>query len=106
MCYRMVQEEMIALSAMAEQINSKLNQQPPPPPLPPFDANNKEALTNGHATPSVGETHQQSNDSVDLDNLFAFLSEVTPNTSANPLLEEISDKMDSLVHDLDVEVLF
>ncbi|XP_055908481.1 myosin-I heavy chain isoform X1 [Eupeodes corollae] len=94
----MVQEEMIALSAMAEQINSKLNQ-PLPPPLPPFDANTNEPLTNGHATPSVGETHQQSNDSVDLDNLFAFL-----NTSANPLLEEISDKMDGVIHDLDVEL--
>lgn len=60
------------------------------------------SLTNGHA-PLVGTSHQQSNESVDLDNLFAFLSEVTPNTS-NSIIDDIGEKMDSLVQDLDVEL--
>ncbi|XP_055373723.1 myosin-I heavy chain isoform X2 [Condylostylus longicornis] len=107
-CERMVQEEIIALSQMAEQINTKLNQQPPPIPPPLAEMtnniknNNIKAQMNGHA-PLVGTTHQQSNDSVDLDNLFAFLSEVTPNSN-NPVLDEIGEKMDTLVQDLDVEL--
>lgn len=60
------------------------------------------SITNGHA-PLVGTSHQQSNESVDLDNLFAFLSEVTPNTS-NTIIDDIGEKMDSLVQDLDVEL--
>lgn len=59
-------------------------------------------MTNGQAS-LVGTTHQQSNESVDLDNLFAFLSEVTPNTS-NTIIDDIGEKMDSLVQDLDVEL--
>lgn len=79
---------------MAQQINSKIksNQQAPM----------ETSMTNGHAT-LVGTSHQQSNESVDLDNLFAFLSEVTPSTS-NTVIDDISDKMDSLVQDLDVEL--
>lgn len=59
-------------------------------------------MTNGHA-PLVGTSHQQSNESVDLDNLFAFLSEVTPSPS-NTIIDDIGEKMDSLVQDLDVEL--
>lgn len=53
-------EEIEALSEIAHQINHKLN----------ADVNSNVAIS-----------HQQSNESVDLDNLFAFLSEVTPNNS-------------------------
>lgn len=78
---------------MATQIKSKLSS------VPPNNANNggdkKHLQQNGH---------QQSNDSVDLDNLFAFLSEVTPSPSNNNVIEDISDNLDSLVQDLDVEL--
>lgn len=60
-------------------------------------------MTNGHHTSLVGTSHQQSNESVDLDNLFAFLSEVTPSPS-NTIIDDIGEKMDSLVQDLDVEL--
>lgn len=42
-------------------------------------------------------------ESVDLDNLFAFLSDVQPNTR-NQIIDEIGEKMDELVEDLDVEL--
>ncbi|CAH1102828.1 unnamed protein product [Psylliodes chrysocephalus] len=42
-------------------------------------------------------------ESVDLDNLFAFLSDVQPN-NRNHIIEEIGEKMDELVEDLDVEL--
>lgn len=61
--YRICREELEALSEITHQINNKLNQ------------------TNGDINSNV--THQQSNESVDLDNLFAFLSEVTPNNSSS-----------------------
>lgn len=51
------------MSEITHQINNKLNQ------------------SNGDVNSNV--SHQQSNESVDLDNLFAFLSEVTPNSTAN-----------------------
>lgn len=51
------------MSEITHQINNKLNQ------------------SNGDVNSNV--SHQQSNESVDLDNLFAFLSEVTPNGTAN-----------------------
>lgn len=73
---------------MAEQINSKFNH---------TDEENK---SNNKDLSSSS----QNNDSVDLDNLFAFLSEVTPNSSSNPLIDDISDKMDILVNDLDNEI--
>lgn len=73
---------------MAEQINSKFNQ------TEEEDSNTKDVIS----------SQQNNNESVDLDNLFAFLSEVTPNSSANPLIDDISDKMDSLVQDLDNEI--
>ncbi|KAJ4450490.1 hypothetical protein ANN_01915 [Periplaneta americana] len=40
-------------------------------------------------------------DSVDLDNLFAFLSDVQPNR--NQIIDEIGERMNELVEDLDVE---
>lgn len=43
--------------------------------------NNKLNPSNGDVNSNV--CHQHSNESVDLDNLFAFLSEVTPNSTAN-----------------------
>ncbi|CAD7083788.1 unnamed protein product [Hermetia illucens] len=104
-CERLVQEEIIALSQMAEQLNTKFsNTSIPPPPMP--GTNVDATKMNGHA-PSAGAIHQQSNESVDLDNLFAFLSEVQPTPSSktsNPVLEEIGERMDSLVNDLDVEL--
>ena len=43
------------------------------------------------------------NESVDLDNLFAFLSDV-PQQNVNSLIDEIGEKMDNLVEDLDIEL--
>lgn len=91
--HRICKEEIQALSEMAQQINSKLSSN---------QTSMETSLTNGHAA-LVGTSHQQSNESVDLDNLFAFLSEVTPNTS-NTIIDDIGEKMDSLVQDLDVEL--
>lgn len=90
---------------MAEQINTKFNQ-PTLPVTTPIQANNNNNQMNGQIHPSIGATHQHSSESVDLDNLFAFLSEVAPNppSSTNPLLDEIGEKMDNLVQDLDIEV--
>lgn len=80
---------------MAQQINSKLSSTATPM---------ETSLTNGHA-PLVGTSHQHSNESVDLDNLFAFLSEVTPsNSNTNTIIDDIGEKMDNLVQDLDVEL--
>lgn len=81
---------MLALSQMAEQINSK------------FDAGkDRDNNGGGNSTTSSNVT-----ESVDLDNLFAFLSEVTPNgtTNVNALIDEIGEKMENLVEDLDVEL--
>lgn len=100
---------------MAHQLKSKLNQP------------HENRLANGDIcnnvpgpTPLIGATHQQSNESVDLDNLFAFLSEVTPNNSnsnnsnnsnsssvnnnSSSVLDDIGDTMDNLVQDLDIEL--
>lgn len=76
---------------MATQIKSKLSSVPPSTK----GTDNTHALNNGH---------QQSNDSVDLDNLFAFLSEVTPSPSNNNVIDDISDNLDTLVQDLDIEL--
>ncbi|XP_063222592.1 myosin-I heavy chain isoform X2 [Bacillus rossius redtenbacheri] len=66
---RVAQQEIAALSQMAEQLNPKLASSEP---------------------------------SVDLDNLFAFLSDVQP--KGNNIIDEIGEKMDELVSDLDVEL--
>ncbi|XP_059621971.1 myosin-I heavy chain isoform X2 [Phlebotomus argentipes] len=88
-CEKAVKQEMLALSQMAEQINSK------------FNHNNADT---GQINGSYQSSSNQSSESVDLDNLFAFLSEVTPNSNVNALIDEIGEKMDNLVEDLDVEL--
>lgn len=45
---------------------------------------------------------EPASEQVDLDNLFAFLSDVQPNR--NQIIDEIGEKMDELVEDLDVEL--
>lgn len=45
----------------------------------------------------------ETSESVDLDNLFAFLSEMQPGSRKN-IIDEISSHMDGLIEDLDVEV--
>ncbi|XP_046401515.1 myosin-I heavy chain isoform X2 [Ischnura elegans] len=69
---RAAQEEIAALSQMAQQLNTKLASTEP------------------------------SGESVDLDNLFAFLSDVQ--TNRNQIIDEIGERMDELVEDLDVEL--
>ncbi|XP_076666886.1 unconventional myosin 81F isoform X2 [Andrena cerasifolii] len=68
---RKAQEEIAALSQMAEQMNSKM---------------------------AASDLQ-----SVDLDNLFSFLSDVQ-STRSNQIIEEIGEQMDELVEDLDVEL--
>lgn len=91
---------------MAQQINSKLNQ-------PMTNGEVTQTAANVSQTTHIGATHQHSNESVDLDNLFAFLSEVTPNSNSSTtstinntssIIDDIGEKMDNLVHDLDVEL--
>lgn len=105
---------------MAAQINSKMHSNA-------SMENSTTSLSNSggahhpHHHPSAaalaGTVHQQSNESVDLDNLFAFLSEVTPSPSMsnnaaasaasasnNNVIDDISENLDSLVQDLDVEL--
>lgn len=58
---------------------------------------------------SLNSSHQHSNESVDLDNLFAFLSEVQPSTcnnssSSTTVIDEIGQQMNNLVEDLDIEL--
>lgn len=71
MYYRAAEQEIAALSHMAEQLKPRLN----------------EPVT----------------ESVDLDNLFAFLSDVQPQ-NRNQIIDEIGEKMNELVEDLDVEL--
>lgn len=100
---------------MAMQINSKLNQP---------DVNSNVTTINGQPMARIGVAHQQSNESVDLDNLFAFLSEVTPvnsnggtnsnsnsstvstvsNNNSSSIMDELEETMDNLVQDLDIEL--
>lgn len=44
----------------------------------------------------------KTHDSVDLDNLFAFLTDVQ--TGRNPIIDQIGEKMKELVTDIDMEV--
>lgn len=70
-------------------------------------------------TPLANGVHRQSSESVDLDNLFAFLSEVTPgangtnsnsnsdnvsNNNSSLIMDDLEEKMDNLVNDLDAEL--
>lgn len=77
----MVQEEIATLSQMAEQLNHKL------------------AANNAEPAGGIAE-------SVDLDNLFAFLSDVQPPPQRNNIIDEIGEQMNELVEDLDVEVKY
>lgn len=49
---------------------------------------------------------KSNSESVDLDNLFAFLSEVAPTAvqNSNAIISEIGETMNHLVEDLDVEL--
>lgn len=75
---RAAQQEIAALSEIAGQLNSKL----------------------------AASVSEQSGESVDLDNLFAFLSDVQTgqNVNRNHIIDQIGEQMDELVGDLDVEV--
>lgn len=76
---------------MAEHLNTSMNKAVVRPnasePLSPEDKN------------------AQNLDSVDLDNLFAFLTDGA-NTTHNALFDDINDKMRDLVLDIDNEVRF
>jgi ABC-type phosphate transport system auxiliary subunit len=81
----------MALSQMAEQIKG-------------FSAQNHQNLKKPDSLPNG---IKGTSESVDLDNLFAFLSEVTPNgqnNNSNAIISEIGEKMNNLVDDLDVEL--
>lgn len=82
----------MALTQMAEQINSKFSAQ-------------QQQQQNQRKSEIFPNGIKASNESVDLDNLFAFLSEVTPNgPNSNAIINEIGEKMNHLVEDLDVEL--
>ena len=109
--FRAAKEEILALTQMAEQINSKFNNQNNNNVINNNIMNNNiisdASQLNGNHPPSLGSSSatQHSNESVDLDNLFAFLSEVQPSgNNSNQIIDEIGEKMDTLVEDLDVEV--
>ena len=77
--YSVAKQEIMALTQMAEQINSKFSAQQQQ------TQRKSEIFSNGI---------KSSNESVDLDNLFAFLSEVTPNgPNSNAIINEIGEKM-------------
>jgi hypothetical protein len=85
-------QEILALTQMAEQINSK------------FSAQHQQNLKKPDSLPNGIKSNSES---VDLDNLFAFLTEVTPNgqnSNSNAIISEIGEKMNHLVEDLDVEL--
>ncbi|KAL7725817.1 hypothetical protein ACLKA6_015900 [Drosophila palustris] len=88
-CERLVQTEITVLAHMAEHLNTSLVK-----PIVEEDA--QEII-------STEDRNLQSLDTVDLDNLFAFLTEAT-NTPNNPLIDEINSKMSDLVQDLDNEI--
>lgn len=85
-------QEILALTQMAEQINSKFSAQHQ------LNLKKPDSLPNGIKSNS---------ESVDLDNLFAFLTEVTPNgqnANSNSIINQIGERMNHLVEDLDVEL--
>jgi hypothetical protein len=83
---RKAQEEIEALTQMAEQFNSKMA------------SNNSHNNSNNNNSSAASEVQ-----SVDLDNLFSFLSDVQ-STKSNPIIEEIGEKMNELVENLDMEL--
>ncbi|KAG5877421.1 hypothetical protein JTB14_012905 [Gonioctena quinquepunctata] len=90
---------------------NQLNELPPPPPLTPdvdLEESEKAAEQEIAALSQMAEQLKQNRpegatESVDLDNLFAFLSDVHPN-NRNQIIDEIGEKMNELVEDLDVEL--
>lgn len=89
--FRLVQQEITALSHMEEHLNTSLNKTI-------VRANASEPLT-------PEDKNMQNLESVDLDNLFAFLTDGA-NTTHNALFDDINDKMRDLVLDIDNEVSF
>ncbi|XP_070135600.1 unconventional myosin-VIIa isoform X2 [Drosophila bipectinata] len=83
-CEKIVQDEMDALANIAENIKQSV-------------MDNECSVRNSLEI----STHQ---DTVDLDNIFAFLGEGSEMSCANILIEEINDKMSHLVQDLDQEL--
>jgi len=84
---RPTDEDLHALSHLAEQVNSKLA----------AGANQLEREENCLPHPNAGEN-------VDLDNLFAFLSEIHGDGNKNAMLEEIELQMNELSTDFDQEI--
>ena len=89
---RPTDEDLHALSHLAEQLNSKLA----------GGINQFEALEEAGSPSAV--VHPAAADNVDLDNLFAFLSEIHGDTNKNPVLEELEMQMNELATDLDLEI--
>lgn len=114
--YRAAEEEIAALTQIAEKLTTKMA------------ANNSANNTNNNnnsldnSVPTSG-SHSKSNstgESVDLDNLFAFLSDLQGNTGPpvpqtnglqndaalkSRMIEEIAEEMNGLVEDLDEQVM-
>ncbi|XP_033241747.1 unconventional myosin heavy chain 6 isoform X4 [Drosophila pseudoobscura] len=89
-CERMVQNEINKLANMSENVHLSVTK----------------ILVDNNASEKISTELSNLQDTVDLDNIFAFLSEVTENTPSNPLIEEINNKMNHLVQDLDDEELW
>ncbi|XP_033245645.1 unconventional myosin-XV isoform X4 [Drosophila miranda] len=89
-CERMVQNEINKLANMSENAHLSVTK----------------ILVDNNASEKLSTELSNLQDTVDLDNIFAFLSEVTENTPPNPLIEEINNKMNHLVQDLDDEELW
>lgn len=91
---RPTDEDLHVLSHLAEQLNSKL-----------AGANQFE-MTEEVGSPSAlaHSHHPVVADNVDLDNLFAFLSEIHGDNNKNPVLEELEMQMNELATDLDQEI--
>ncbi|XP_033245646.1 myosin-VIIa isoform X5 [Drosophila miranda] len=87
-CERMVQNEINKLANMSENAHLSVTK----------------ILVDNNASEKLSTELSNLQDTVDLDNIFAFLSEVTENTPPNPLIEEINNKMNHLVQDLDDEI--
>ncbi|XP_026846697.1 unconventional myosin-VIIa isoform X2 [Drosophila persimilis] len=87
-CERMVQNEINKLANMSENVHLSVTK----------------ILVDNNASEKLSTELSNLQDTVDLDNIFAFLSEVTENTPPNPLIEEINNKMNHLVQDLDDEI--
>ncbi|KAH8379162.1 hypothetical protein KR009_003331 [Drosophila setifemur] len=86
-CERLVQDEMDELAHISENITQSVKS----------SIDSDDSKNNSNTTSITQET-------VDLDNIFAFLGEATEVSSANTVIEEINDRMNSLVQDLDEEI--